>query len=71
MLSPRDNPHVSDAVSDYCEQLTDRSSFESWSLEDVVGKLKEHSDADWITAFHDRYLAFEKIDELLSDAAGA
>jgi len=71
MLSPRDNHHVSDAVVSYRQQLTDSSSFESWSLEDVVGKLKEHSDAAWIDAFRNRYLAFEKIDRLLSDAPGA
>ena len=71
MLSPRDNHHVSDAVSDYRQQLTDSSSFESWSLENVVEKLKEHSDAAWIDAFHDRYLAFQKIDRLLSEATGA
>jgi len=71
MLSPRDNHHVSDAMSDYRQQLTDSSSFESWSLEDVVEKLKTHSDAAWIDAFHYRYLAFEKIDRLLSEASGA
>jgi len=71
MLSPRDNHHVSDAISDYRQQLTDSSSFESWSLEDVVEKLKTHSDAAWIDAFHYRYLAFENIDRLFSEASGA
>ena len=70
MLSPRDNHHVSDAVGGYREQLTDSSSFEAWSLEGVVEKLKEHSDAAWIEAFNDRYLAFEKIERLLSKAPG-
>lgn len=65
MLSPRDNHHVTDAGSGYREQLTGLNSFEAWSLENVVEKLKEHSDAAWIDAFHDRYLAFEKIDRML------
>ena len=67
MFYTQDNSHVADAVSGYCGQLTDRNSFESCYLEDVVEKLKEHSDAAWIDAFHDRYLAFEKIDRLLAN----
>ncbi len=64
MLYPRDNPHVSDAVAAYRTLLTDQSSFAAWTLEDVIGKLRKQSDAQWIDAFHDRYLAFEKIDQI-------
>ena len=64
MLYLRDNPHVSDAVAAYRTQLTDQRSFAAWTLEDVIGKLRKLSYAQWIDAFHDRYLAFEKIDRL-------
>jgi len=62
MLYPRDNPHVSDAVAAYRTQLTDQRSFAAWTLENLVGNLRKQSDSQWIDAFNDRYLAFEKID---------
>jgi len=61
-LYPKDNTHVSTALSDYRTRLTNEDTFESWSLEDFVAALRSHSDAPWIAAFTDRYLAFEKID---------
>jgi hypothetical protein len=68
MLYPRDNPHVSAALEDYHAQLLNADSFASWTMEDFVGKLRDHSDAGWIEAFHNRYLAFDKIDRQLGDA---
>jgi hypothetical protein len=64
-LYPKDNTHVSKALSDYRTHLTNGDSFASWTLESFVDALRSHSDAPWITAFTDRYLAFEKIDKLL------
>jgi len=64
-LYPKDNTHVSTALSAYRTHLTNEDSFASWTLEDFVAALRSHSDALWITAFTDRYLAFDKIDQHL------
>jgi hypothetical protein len=64
-LYPKDNTHVSKALKAYRQQLSREDSFASWTLEDFVTTLRSHSAAPWITAFTDRYLAFEKIDKLL------
>jgi hypothetical protein len=34
-------------------------------MEDVVDRLRDHSDAARIDAFRDRYLAFERVDQRL------
>ena len=67
-LYPKDNAHVSHALREYRAQLTNEDSFASWTLEEFVESLRRFSDAAWIDAFWDRYLAFEKIDRQL-DAA--
>ena len=69
MLYPNNNLHVSEAIAGYHAQLTDQGSFIAWTLEQVIGKLRELSDASWISAFHERYLSFEKIDQQLSNEA--
>jgi hypothetical protein len=64
-LYPKDNTHVSKALSAYRTHLTDADSFASWTLEDFVASLRSYSNAPWIAAFTDRYLSFDKIDKLL------
>jgi hypothetical protein len=64
-LYPKDNTHVSTALNEYRTHLTNEETFASWTLEDFVAALRLHSEAPWITAFTDRYLAFDKIDKLL------
>lgn len=66
ILYPRDNGHVSQAVADYRERLSDDRSFAAWTLEDFVGRLKAQSAAKWIRLFEDRYLAFGKIERRLA-----
>jgi len=68
MLYPQNNSHVSGAMDDYCAQLSSKETFAAWTMEDFVGKLRDLSDAPWIDAFGDRYLAFEKIDQRLGTA---
>lgn len=68
MLYPQDNLHVSAALDDYRRQISNEGSFAAWTIEDVVGSLRDASDALWIGAFRDRYLAFATIDELLGAA---
>ena len=65
-LYPKDNTHVSTALSAYRTHLTNEDSFASWTLEDFVAALRSHSEAPWIASFNDRYLAFEKVDKLLT-----
>jgi hypothetical protein len=69
VLHPQDNKHVHDAVAGYRACLSDASSFDSWTLEKFVGTMKKHSDAGWIDAFSNRYLAFGKIDARLRGQA--
>lgn len=68
-LYPKDNTHVSTALSEYRNHLTNEKTFASWTLEDFVAALRLHSDALWISAFTDRYLAFDKIDESLIEGS--
>lgn len=67
-LYPKDNIHVADALNAYTAQLTKRDSFEGWTLERFIGTLQQFSDAVWIEEFANRYLAFDKIDQLLNTA---
>lgn len=64
-LYPRDNTCCADAVRKYRDCLSDCSTFLDWTLEDVCGAVKRHTDKEWIDLFIDRYLAFNKIDLLL------
>ena len=67
LLHPEANSHVSEAVQEYLECLSDDSSFRSWTLEDLVKRLMVHSSAEWIREFHRRYLDFSRLDDLLAD----
>jgi hypothetical protein len=68
VLYPKDNAHVSAALSAYRQQLSCKSSFAAWTLEDLVDDLRGASEATWIDAFTDRYLAFGKVDQRLRTA---
>lgn len=65
-LYPRDNGHVSEALTAYAGQLTGQDSFACWTLEDFTSSLRRFTDAAWVSQFEDRYLAFEKIDAVVS-----
>ena len=65
LLHPAENSWFSEGVQDYRECLSDESSFQSWTLEHLVEHLKAHSSAEWITAFHRRYLDFSRLDDVL------
>lgn len=62
VLYPKDNKVCGDAIQSYIECLSDRSTFDVWTLENFVETLKSRSDAPWIVAFEDRYLNFDKVD---------
>ena len=65
LLHPAENSWFSEGVQDYRECLSDESSFQSWTLEHLVERLKAHSSAEWITDFHHRYLDFSRLDDVL------
>jgi len=69
IVRPRGNIAWADAVADYRDCLTNEDTFGEWMLEDVVAALRRHTDAEWVEAFHDRYLAFEKVDAELAAAS--
>ena len=68
LLHPRDNTVWEDAATEYRGCLTDESTFTEWILEDVVDALRRHTAAEWVGLFHDRYLAFGKVDDALRSA---
>ena len=66
-LQPKANCSYRKAVEEYRQCLkSDTNSFLSWTLEDFVNCLKNHSSADWIRQFHQRYLDFSPVDDLLA-----
>jgi hypothetical protein len=60
-LFPQDNLHCQEAVEQYKQCLTIDRTFQSWTLENVVSIIKEHTDKKWIDDLIDRYLEFGKI----------
>ncbi len=68
-LRPRDNIACARAVSEYRACLSNENTFSEWLLEDVVTALRRHTKAEWVELFHDRYLAFDKVDTELAAAS--
>lgn len=68
-LYPRDNLRCDAAVRAYIDCLEDATTFIPWTLEDFVAALRSVGNRPWIEAFHDRYLAFDRVDARLRSAA--
>lgn len=66
LLRPRGSTVWSRAAADYRRCLSNQATFAELLLEDVVAALRRHTDAEWVQMFHDRYLAFEKVDAELA-----
>ena len=60
-LYPRENLHCADAIAQYRGCLTNRETFEDWTLEDLTSQIMQHTNGDWVEMFHDRYLNFGKL----------
>lgn len=60
-LYPQDNLDCAKAVKDYRGCLYNSESFKTWTLEEVVAALRNHTQAAWIDSFVDRYLDFSKL----------
>jgi hypothetical protein len=65
-LYPRENERCVSAVGRYLGCLAEASTFHAWTLEDVVDRLRGHVRAGWVEQVHERYLAVETIDALLT-----
>ena len=66
-LYPEGNTHCARAVAAYRDCLTTSDTFETLTLEQVIGALAQHTNATWVSELRDRYLAWDKIDALLGD----
>ena len=67
-LHPEANSSCREAVEEYRKCLrNDTNSFLSWTLEDFVSCMMDHSSADWIRQFHRRDLDFSCVDDMVTD----
>lgn len=64
LLYPQDNRKCAQAVKDYRNCLSDSKSFETWTLEQIIATIKEYTNAKWIDMFADRYLNFDKLQQV-------
>lgn len=62
---PKGNTCCADAVASYGGCLSNPNSFVAWTLEDIVDAIASESDDVWVALLRNRYLAFEKVSELL------
>lgn len=69
-LYPSGNNHCSQAIKDYCNCLTDSTTFEAWVMEDVEAAIKENTKKQWINELSNRYLNFEKLQKADQEIAG-
>ena len=63
-LHPESNGHRHRAVGACSKCLTDTSSFGSVTLENVAAAIRSQTDAQWVDALAERYLGWNRIDEL-------
>lgn len=69
-LSPDANRFCQRAVGQYRALLDDDGSFENWSLEEMVEVIEDQCGADWVEAFGERYLDFERVEKVVGETAG-
>lgn len=62
---PKANTACKEASERYRRELSDSSTFDTVTLEDVGDALRAETDAAWVESFYDRYLNESKIDRLL------
>ena len=70
-LAPQDNLACRGAVAKYREHLTNDTAFVARTLEDVVRPFEGRADAAWCSNLVDRYLAFDRVDACVAQAASA
>ena len=65
---PQDNPRCAAAIARYLGCLTRTDTIAVWTIEEVVAAIRKNGGALLADLFSDRYLAFAKIDQLLTGA---
>ena len=60
-LYPEVNTTCAAVAADYRQCLRDPHTFEAWTLEAFVACLRQHTDADWVQLFYDRYLDLNRL----------
>ncbi len=65
---PEANPRCAAVTDDYLACLTDRSTVERRTLEEIVAALTRHTTADWVAQFADRYLNSSRVDTAITQA---
>jgi hypothetical protein len=66
LLHPSANPMCYRIANQYQEALLSTNTFQRLSLEEVIGALRLHSSAEWITFFYHRYLQYERADRMMA-----
>ena len=61
VLYPEVNTPCAQAVAAYRQCLSDARTFEAWTLETFVSRLRKHTDADWVQLFYDHYLDLSRL----------
>jgi hypothetical protein len=61
LVYPAANAAMTDAANRYATWLLDATMFEHRTLEELVKRLGQVTDAAWVAAFEDRYLNFGKL----------
>jgi hypothetical protein len=63
VLAPALNARCASAVADYSACLSDTSTFQYWTLEALHASIAEHSSAEWVEEFFERYLDFDALED--------
>jgi len=63
-LYPQDNDYCNEAIKAYLKCLLNTDIFSAWTLEHVANVIRQNTKDKWIGIFIDRYLNFDKIEEL-------
>lgn len=70
-LAPEGNVACWRAVAKYRQHLVSDATFITWTLEGVARAIAASGDVPWCAELVERYLAFDRVDELLGRALSA
>ncbi|WP_053076749.1 hypothetical protein [Caenimonas sp. SL110] len=63
VIYPAANPHCRAAVRAYRQCLLDDSTFDTWTLDEMVGVLSLATSATWVAELYGRYLDFSRLND--------
>jgi trehalose-6-phosphate synthase len=61
LVYPAANTSIASVANRYATALRHATTFEHRTLEEMVEQLRAATNANWVAAFKDRYLDFEKL----------